>query len=115
MTQQKSFDMPTGRLIKEDGTYANIANILEPVPNGDETITAAEAGVKTLTPPHSNNIRAIITNPVDVRVRFGAVPAENAGTYFAKNQGVVLESAEEIAACQVYVTAAGTLFVQYYK
>lgn len=83
-------------------------------PNGDESIVASGAGVKTLTVP-AGSIKAVVTNPVDVWVRFGAVPAENTGTYFAADQCVVLESAAELAACQIYVTAAGTLFVQYYK
>lgn len=84
------------------------------LPNGDESIVVAAAGVKTLTPPKVGSIKAVVSNPVACSVRFGAVPTATAGTYYAANQSIVLGSETEIAQCQIYVTAATTLFVQYF-
>lgn len=107
--------MARGEINRTDEVLVNPANYLAPVPNGDESIVATDAGVKTLTPPNENNIKATISNPVACTVRFGAVPTATSGVYFDANQGFELESAEEIANCQIYVTAATTLFVQYWR
>lgn len=94
-------------------TPVEIYNAL--IPNGDESIVVASAGVKTLTPPKAGSIKAVISNPVICSARFGATPTATAGTYYAANQGIVLGSEVEISQCQVYVSAATTLFVQYFK
>lgn len=87
-------------------------HVIANFPNGDQTISVLAAGVVVLTPPDGSD-KAIITNPVDVYIRFNAVPAANVGTLYPASSGIVLQSPSEIAECQIYVTAACTLFVQY--
>jgi hypothetical protein len=111
-----SYGARNGELVRSDESIINEGNYIAPIPNGDQAITMAAAGVQaSLTPPNQGNIKAIISNPVATWIRFGATPAVNAGTYYVANQGIVLESAEEIAQCQFYATGAGTYFVQYFK
>jgi hypothetical protein len=105
----------SGRVLKEDNTTINMANLAAPDSNGDQTITITAAGVFTLTPPYSNNIAAIIIPPVDIWIRYGATPSLGIGLHIFAYQGVILDSPAQSATAQIYVTAPCTLFVQYEK
>lgn len=86
-----------------------------PRPNGDQPITLSAAGVVgALTVPTDAN-RAVISNSVACYVRFGATAANGTGTYYAANQGILLDSPEKLSSVSIYATGACTLFTQYYK
>jgi len=115
--QKRSNPSASGDAIqyRTDGTAINTADYVAPIPNGDEVINVTGAGVYTLTPPNEDSILAIITNPKEVRVRFNALPNITTGTLYIGNQGILLESPEEIEQINMYIAEAGAVFVQYFK
>jgi hypothetical protein len=110
-----NFTAISANLTRSDGVLINAAAYIAPVSNGDQPITVSAAGVKTLTPPNAGSIIATIPCPVDCYVRFGAVPAVGVGEPFLAGDEIVLDSADQIAAAQIYVNGVCSLFVTYYK
>jgi len=94
--------------------YVN-ANIPQPIPNGGEALTVAEAGVVALTVP-ADTQQVTITNPVIVRIAFGATASATVGTAFPANSCPILTCPEQISTASIYWTEAATgAYAQYWK
>jgi len=96
----------SGRALREDDTKINEANYLAPAPNGTgQALTVSAAGVVAVTVP-DDTIFIVITNPVPVRIAYGATASDTVGTYFPAYSCPILPSPEACAAASIYFTAA---------